>query len=245
MKFDWIIPNWAAPANVKAVCTTRNGGVSQAPFASLNLGDHVGDDPYAVARNRLLVGDILNLPTEPLWLQQVHGTDVCGMGAVSCYPTADAAVALQKAQVCVVMTADCLPVLFCDQAGTKVGAAHAGWRGLQAGVLERTVQALQTEPSELMAWLGPAIGATAFEVGEEVRHAFMQSNAAAEAAFKPSSNAGKWLADIYLLAKLRLSALGVTQISGGDYCTYSDTERFFSYRRDGQTGRMGSFIWLE
>lgn len=245
MKFDWIIPNWAAPANVKAVCTTRSGGVSLAPFASLNLGDHVGDDPYAVARNRLLVGDILNLPTEPLWLQQVHGTDVCGMGAVSCYPTADASVALQKAQVCVVMTADCLPVLFCDQAGTKVGAAHAGWRGLQAGVLERTVQALQTEPRELMAWLGPAIGATAFEVGEEVRHAFMQSDAAAEAAFKPSSNAGKWLADIYLLARQRLQGLGVTQISGGDYCTYSDTERFFSYRRDGQTGRMGSFIWLE
>jgi hypothetical protein len=143
------------------------------------------------------------------------------------------------------MTADCLPVLFCDQAGTKVGAAHAGWRGLQAGVLERTVQALQAEPSDLMAWLGPAIGATAFEVGEEVRQVFMQHDAAAEAAFQPSPNAGKWLADIYLLARQRLNALGLTQVSGGEYCTYSDAERFFSYRRDGQTGRMGSFIWLE
>ncbi|MDD5391991.1 MAG: peptidoglycan editing factor PgeF [Thiothrix sp.] len=241
----WLTPEWPAPANVRAVCTTRQGGVSVAPFASLNLGDHVGDDPYAVARNRMIVGDVLRLPTEPLWLQQVHGVDVCGMDVGTCYPTGDASVALRKNQVCVVMTADCLPVLFCNKAGTRVAAAHAGWRGLQAGVLEQTLAKLDCPPTEVLAWLGPAIGPQAFEVGAEVCEAFMQHDPAAQAAFQPSANAGKWLADIYLLARQRLAAAGVSAISGGDLCTYTDAQRFFSYRRDGQTGRMACLIWMD
>ncbi len=244
MSPPWITPNWSAPANVRAVCTTRHGGVSEAPFNSLNLGDHVGDNLYAVERNRAIVGEVLTLPTEPVWLQQIHGVEVCRVDTAACYPQADASVALGKNQVCVVMTADCLPVLFCDKAGTRVAAAHAGWRGLEAGVLERTVTALQCDPGDIMAWLGPAIGATAFEVGDEVRAAFMQHDAQAALAFSTTAQQGKWLADIYLLARQRLQAVGVTAISGGDYCTYSDAERFFSYRRDGQTGRMASLIWM-
>lgn len=245
MNPHWITPSWSAPTNVRAVCTTRQGGVSEAPFDSLNLGDHVGDNPYMVARNRLLVGEVLNLPTEPLWLRQVHGVAVCGMDDTpACYPEADAAVAFAPNQVCVVMTADCLPVLFCDKAGTRIAAAHAGWRGLEAGVLERTVAAMQCDASEIMAWLGPAIGATAFEVGDEVRAAFMQHDDAAAQAFQATAQNGKWLADIYWLARQRLNAIGVNEISGGEYCTYSDAERFFSYRRDGQTGRMAALIWM-
>lgn len=244
MNPNWIIPNWSVPAQVRAVCTTRHGGVSVAPFDSLNLGDHVGDDPVAVARNRLIVGDVLQLPTEPLWLQQVHGVEVCAMDVGVCYPQADASFALRNNQVCVVMTADCLPVLFCDKAGTRVAAAHAGWRGLEAGVLEQTVQKLGCAAHDIIAWLGPAIGAQAFEVGAEVRAAFMQHDPAAAVAFQPSAT-GKWLADIYLLARQRLNAVGVQAIFGGEYCTYSDAQRFFSYRRDGQTGRMASLIWLE
>ncbi len=244
MNSNWITPQWAAPANVRAVCTTRQGGVSDAPFDSLNLGDHVGDNPYMVARNRQLVGEILQLPAEPLWLRQVHGVEVCSMDTADGYPQADAAVAFAPNQVCVVMTADCLPVLFCDKAGTRIAAAHAGWRGLEAGVLERTVAAMQCEPREVLAWLGPAIGATAFEVGDEVRTAFVQHDATAAQAFQATGQDGKWLADMYLLARQRLNAVGVTAITGGDYCTYSDAERFFSYRRDGQTGRMASLIWM-
>ena len=245
MTMDWITPEWPAPANIRAICTTRQGGVSHAPYDTLNLGDHVGDDPYLVARNRMIVGDVLQLPTEPLWLQQVHGIDVTRMDVGDCYPQGDASVALAKHQVCVVMTADCLPVLFCDKAGTRVGAAHAGWRGLQAGVLENTLAALETDPANILAWLGPAIGPTAFEVGAEVREAFMQDHPTAEQAFKPSTYAGKWLADIYMLARQRLNLAGVRDIYGGDLCTYTDAKRFFSYRRDGQTGRMGSFIWMD
>ena len=244
MNPNWIIPNGSVPAQVRAVCTTRHGGVSVAPFDSLNLGDHVGDDPAAVARNRLIVGDVLQLPTEPLWLQQVHGVEVCAMDVGACYPQADASFALRNNQVCVVMTADCLPVLFCDKAGTRVAAAHAGWRGLEAGVLEQTVQKLGCAAHDIIAWLGPAIGAQAFEVGAEVRAAFMQHDPTAAVAFQPSAT-GKWLADIYLLARQRLNAVGVQAIFGGEYCTYSDAQRFFSYRRDGQTGRMASLIWLE
>lgn len=244
MNPNWIIPGWPAPANVRAVFTTRHGGVSEAPFDSFNLGDHVGDNPYAVARNRMMVGDALQLPSEPLWLKQVHGTDVCGMDVGTCYPTGDASTAFRKGQVCVVMTADCLPVLFCDKAGTRVAAAHAGWRGLEAGVLEHTIGFLQCAPAELLAWLGPAIGPEAFEVGAEVRAAFMQHDPAAEAAFKPSANAGKWIADIYALARQRLNAAGVTAIFGGEFCTYADAGRFFSYRRDGQTGRMAALVWM-
>lgn len=242
---EWLIPDWPAPVTVRAVFTTRHGGVSCPPFDSLNLGDHVGDDPYAVARNRLLVGDRLNLPSEPLWLRQVHGVEVCGMDAAVCYPQGDAAVAFRKQQVCVVMVADCLPVLLCDTAGTRVAAAHAGWRGLQAGVLERSVSALQCPPQELLAWLGPAIGPQAFRVGEEVRTAFRQHDPQAAAAFQPAGQPDKWLADIYMLARQRLQSVGVQAIYGGNFCTYSDAERFFSYRRDGQTGRMAALIWMQ
>ncbi|MEZ5449947.1 MAG: peptidoglycan editing factor PgeF [Thiolinea sp.] len=242
----WLVPDWSAPTQVQAITTTRHGGGSRPPFASLNLGDHVGDDGLQVARNRQRVNEVLRLPTEPLWLEQVHGTEVAAMNVADCYPKADAAVALRPRQVCVVMTADCLPVLFCDRQGSKVAAAHAGWRGLCNGVLEQTVARLGGEAAELLAWLGPAIGPAAFEVGEEVRTAFMAHDPAAAEAFVPGQARGKWLADIYQLARQRLQACGIpaAAITGGDYCTYSDAQRFFSYRRDGQTGRMGSLIWL-
>jgi len=238
-----IIPDWPAPFNVKALQTTRNGGVSVAPRDSLNLGDHVGDVPLAVARNRMLLAPLL--PSEPVWLKQVHGTvvidtEVAGCGA----PQADACISRHRGAVCVVMTADCLPVLLCDEQGSVVAAVHAGWRGLCDGVIEQAVRAMNVSPQMLMAWLGPAIGPHAFEVGNEVRDAFIARQPQAAAAFLPGMP-GKWLADLYQLARLRLDALGVTRIYGGGWCTYNERERFFSYRRDGVTGRMGTFIWLE
>jgi YfiH family protein len=238
-----IFPAWHAPANVRAFQTTRQGGLSDAPYTSLNLGDHVGDAPLTVARNRMLLNQLV--PSEPVWLEQVHGTTVMDAGVASCRPRADACVSRARGAVCVVMTADCLPLLFCDRAGTVVGAAHAGWRGLADGVIEATVAAMAVAPQELMVWLGAAIGATAFEVGEEVRAVFVAQNPLAVAAFVPTATTGKYLADLYALARLRLNALGITDISGGDLCTYHDAERFFSYRREGVTGRMGALIWLE
>jgi YfiH family protein len=238
-----LVPDWPAPQNVKALQTTRRGGVSTAPYDSLNLGDHVGDAPLAVVRNRMLLGALL--PSEPVWLKQVHGTTVIDVRVAGCgAPEADACISRERGAVCVVMTADCLPLLLCDEEGSVVGAAHAGWRGLCDGVLERTVQAMDVPPHQLLAWLGPAIGPQAFEVGDEVRAAFIAKQAAAAAAFAAHAP-GKWLADIYQLARLRLEALGVTRIHGGGLCTFRDRERFFSYRRDGATGRMGTFIWLE
>jgi hypothetical protein len=237
-----LIPDWPAPANVRALQTTRQGGISAAPYDSLNLGSHVGDVPLAVARNRILLNTLL--PSEPVWLEQVHGTVVASADAASCRTQADACIARQRAAVCVVMTADCLPVLLCDEAGTVVGAAHAGWRGLCDGVIEATVKAMEIKPQDLMAWLGSAISQQAFEVGAEVRDAFIAIQPQAASAFVPGQP-GKWFADIYALARLRLNALGITQIYGGDYCTFRERERFFSYRRDGVTGRMGTFIWIE
>jgi YfiH family protein len=237
-----IIPDWPAPKQVRTLQTTRLGGVSAAPYASLNLGDHVGDAPLAVERNRILLNTLL--PSEPVWLEQAHGTIVANADRADCLPQADACIARQRAAVCVVMTADCLPVLLCDQQGSVVGVAHAGWKGLAAGVIEATVQAMNVAPQNLMAWLGPAISQDAFEVGDEVRAAFIAAQPQAASAFIPGQQ-GKWLADIYTLARLRLNALGITQIYGGDCCTYRDSERFFSYRRDGVTGRMGTFIWLD
>ena len=237
-----IIPDWHAPANVKALQTTRQGGVSAAPYDSLNLGDHVGDAPLAVERNRILLNTLL--PSEPVWLEQVHGTVVANADNASCLPQADACIARHRAAVCVVMTADCLPVLLCDTQGSVVGAAHAGWKGLAAGVIEATVQAMDVAPQNLMVWLGPAISQDAFEVGDEVRALFVDVDAQAASAFIPGRS-GKWYADIYTLARLRLNALGITRIYGGNYCTYRESEHFFSYRRDGATGRMGTFIWLE
>jgi YfiH family protein len=240
---DWIEPDWPAPARVRSLCTTRAGGASRGPFASLNLADHVGDDPARVARNRALLSDRLALPDEPLWLRQVHGCEVAlgGVDALGCQ--ADAAVAVGPGVVCAVLTADCLPLLLCDPAGTRVAAVHAGWRGLVAGVIETAVASMQTAPGDLLAWLGPAIGPDAFEVGDEVRAAFLAWDPAAGAAFRASSG-GRWLADIYLLARRRLDAVGVGQVSGGGLCTVTDARRFYSYRRDGATGRMATLIWM-
>jgi YfiH family protein len=244
-----IIPDWPAPKNVRALQTTRIGGFSSTPFDSLNLGDHVGDAPLTVARNRMALGSIF--PSEPVWLEQVHGTVVADAGQTSCRPQADASVSSHAGAVCVVMTADCLPVLLCTERGDGVAAVHAGWRGLCDGVIEHTVRAMNVPPESLMAWLGPAIGPLAFEVGEEVRAAFVERQKEASAAFVPVNSGGisgggnKWFADIFHLARQRLLELGITRIYGGGLCTYTDPKRFFSYRRQGTTGRMGSFIWIE
>ncbi|BEV08279.1 peptidoglycan editing factor PgeF [Methylophilus sp. DW102] len=236
-----ILPDWPAPACVKALQTTRLGGVSQGSYASLNLGDHVKDLPQHVAANRQLLSPYL--PSEPVWLNQVHGVRVIDAALSSCLESADASFSTRKQVVCVTMTADCLPVLLCDQAGSVVAAVHAGWRSLCDGVIEATVKAMPVEPARLMAWLGPAIGPQAFEVGSEVRAQFMAQDAQAEHAFQ--AHGEKWLGDLYSIARQRLSRLGVTQVYGGGRCTYREAETFFSFRRDGDTGRMASLIWLE
>ena len=240
----WIVPDWPAPASVHAGTTTRQGGVSQVPYDSLNLGDHVSDDPKAVARNRQSLKQHRNLPAEPLWLQQVHGIEVVDAACCRAVPEADASFTCRSGIVCAVMTADCLPVLLCDEGGSVVAAAHAGWRGLLDGVIEATVMGMEVPAARLMAWLGPAIGPTAFEVGDEVREQFMAVDAQAVQAFQPSPN-GRWLADIYKLARQRLASSGVEQVYGGHWCTFTDKQRFYSYRRDGVTGRMASLIWLD
>ncbi len=239
-----LIPEWPAPASVRAVSTTRLGGVSRAPYNSLNLGDHVGDEPQSVAQNRKHLRRLAGLPSEPVWLQQVHGTRIAGMSddAVDC--RADGMISDRPGEVCVVMTADCLPVLLCNRQGDRVGAVHAGWRGLADGVIEAAIARFEQPGSELLAWMGPAIGPDAFEVGNEVRDRFLAHDPSCETAFR-ENRPGHWLADIYLLARLRLKQLGIGFIGGGGYCTVSDRERFFSYRRDGVTGRMASLIWIE
>jgi YfiH family protein len=235
---DWIEPRWPAPENVRALVTTRKGGQSRGPFASLNLGEGLGDAQVAANRELLRVF----LPAEPVWLRQVHGVSVVDAGGTTT-PEADASFARIPKVVCTVLTADCLPVLLCDEEGTMVAAVHGGWRGLAAGILERVVAALATAPSKLMAYLGPAIGPQAFEVGDEVRRALTALQPEWQTAF--ASHGEKWLADLYLLARLRLASAGVTRVYGGGLCTYSDSDRFFSHRRDGTTGRMASLIWLE
>lgn len=244
MSVHFIQPNWPAPVNVKALQTTRMGGVSLAPYASLNLGAHVNDDTAAVATNRQLL--MPYLPSEPVWVNQVHGIEVIDAAQSTCLQNADAAFTTQLNVVCVTMTADCLPVLLCDKAGTVVAAVHAGWRGLCDGAIEAAVHKMQVPKSEILVWLGPAIGPNAFEVGEEVRAQFIQHDQQATQAFKPHGD--KWLCNMYLIAQQRLKALGVTQIYGGgvneDFCTYTDEARFFSFRRDNITGRMASLIWL-
>jgi hypothetical protein len=236
-----IQPSWPAPANVQALQTIRQGGVSLAPYANLNLALHVKDDEACVRQNRQLLRAVL--PSEPVWLNQVHGVTVLD---ASLLPDADASFTRQANVVCVTMTADCLPVLLCDRAGTVVSAVHAGWRGLCDGVIEAAVAKMAVTPSEILAWLGPAIGPNAFEVGHELRAQFMQHDGQAAMAFKP--HADKWLANLYVLAQQRLNAMGVSQIFGGGidqaFCTYSDAQRFFSYRREAVTGRMASLIWL-
>ncbi|HEY1773128.1 MAG TPA: peptidoglycan editing factor PgeF [Gammaproteobacteria bacterium] len=241
---EWIRPEWPAPVSVRSLSTTRLGGVSRDAYASFNLGQHVCDSPESVTANRAKLQ--MNLGrVEPRWLSQVHGTRVAVLDGTPVTQPADAAVAVGRGEACVVMTADCLPVILCDQEGTTVAAAHAGWRGLSAGVLEATVQSMPIAPDKLMAWFGPAIGPQAYEVGDEVRNAFVQHTTRAAEAFSVGVAQGKWWCDLYLLARLRLEALGVESIHGGDFCTYKERERFFSHRRDGQCGRMATLIWIE
>lgn len=235
-----ITPDWPVPAHVKSLMTTRVGGVSVGPFASLNLGAHVLDDPLDVIENRRRLRE--TLPADPIWLNQIHGTQVIQADLASGAPDADASFTRTPNTVCAVLTADCLPVLFCARDGRAIAAAHAGWRGLAAGVLEATVVAMQVPPAEVMAWLGAAIGPNAFEVGAEVRDTFISSHPQSVGAF--TSHQHKWLADIYALARIRLNACGVTSVYGGGLCTYTDAARFYSYRRDGTTGRMATLIWL-
>ena len=238
---DWLTPDWPAPACVKACVTTRGGGVSLAPFDSLNLGDHVEDQPAAVAHNRAVLTSRLGI--QPAWLKQVHGIDVV-QATPAQVQQADASWSNTPGVACTIMTADCLPALFCNRSGTQVAAAHAGWRGLAAGVLEATVDSFADAPSEILVWLGPAIGPQAFEVGAEVREAFMVTHPETAVAFVPSDNPGKFMADISQLARLRLAAHGVTAVYGGGFSTYND-ERFFSYRRGARTGRFASLVWIE
>ena len=240
---DWIAPDWPVPAHVRVLSTLRAGGVSDGRYASLNLAAHVGDRPAAVAANRLLLREAAHLPAEPLWLEQVHGTDVIRHPGESLVVRADASVAFEPGRVCAVMTADCLPVVLTDRGGTRVGVAHAGWRGLLDGIVEATIAALGTSPAELRAWLGPAIGPEAFEVGGEVRTAFADRNPAAAGYFRPNQR-NRYQADLYGLARLALAAAGVSSVHGGGWCTHRESERFFSFRRDGVTGRMATLAWL-
>ena len=238
MSHDWIVPEWRAPAKVRALITTRAGGVSEGLFASMNLGLTSGD--RKVSDNRAILRTFL--PSDPVWLQQSHGNCVVLANGTAQTLQADASYTCDPGIVCAILTADCLPVLLCDDDGTTVAAAHAGWRGLAAGVLDRTVRALSARPASLMAYFGPAIGPQAFEVGDEVRSAFIYRRPESQAAFKPRNR--KWLADIFMLARFQLLDAGVTRIFGGDLCTFSNGGRFFSHRRDGLTGRMASLIWL-
>ena len=243
---DFIVPNWPAPPGVRAIFTTRRGGISKGVFASLNLGAHVGDDPAAVSENRRRVDALL--PANPIWLNQVHGIAVHTLSndVPDVAPVADASVTLQRNRPCAVLVADCLPILFCDTGGTCVAATHAGWHGLAAGVIERTVEAMPVAPQNLIAWMGPAIGAGAFEVGQDVVEAFTKPVPASRRAFQPIvGRNGKYLADIFALARQRLASTGVEQVFGGGDCTFSAPERFFSHRRDGRSGRMAAIIWRD
>jgi len=240
-EIEVIRPDWPAPANVHAFTTTRKGGFSDGAWSSLNLGTNCGDDPRIVEKNRRLLSGLL--PSEPRWINQVHGTRAVRWEKANDTLTgADAIVSNQTGQVCAVLTADCLPVLFCNRSGTRIAAAHAGWRGLAAGVLEATVLAMDCKPLDLMAWLGPAIGPQAFEVGKDVYDSFVVSNSENAIAF--TEHGDRWLADLYQLSKLALNRAGIHQVSGGGYCTYLEPDKFFSYRRDRQTGRMATIIWL-
>ncbi|AXQ31808.1 peptidoglycan editing factor PgeF [Solimonas sp. K1W22B-7] len=234
--------DWPAPARVRALQTTRLGGTSAGPHAGFNLAGHCGDDPAAVARNRALLRQGLALPAEPAWLNQVHGCAVA-QPPLADLPAADASVTQGPGQVCVVLTADCLPVLFCDEDGSVVAAAHAGWRGLAGGVLEASMAAMRRPPSRLLAWLGAAIGPGAFEVGPEVREAFVAQDADAMACFAPG-RPGKLQADLYALARLRLRRAGLERVYGGGLCTVDDAQRFYSFRREPVCGRMASLVWI-
>ena len=240
-----IIPDWPVPARVRALVTTREGGASSGAYASLNLGLRCGDDAEAVVENRARLGALL--PAAPLWLRQVHGrvvVDAASPRAEADSPEADASITTRPDTVCAVLVADCMPVFLADTDGSAVGVAHAGWRGLASGVIEATVAAFARAPTRLVAWLGPTIGPRNYEVGDEVRAAFVAHDAAAASAFVPT-RAGHWFADLYALAHQRLARAGVPQVGGGAFCTFSEPARFFSYRRDRRTGRMAALAWLE
>lgn len=237
-------PDWPAPGCVRALTTTRVGGLSSGPYASLNLAQHVGDDPVRVGENRARVREAFGLPTEPMWLEQVHGCDVVDVGTEATGCRADASLAMEPGQVCAVLTADCLPLLLCNRRGNRVAAVHAGWRGLAAGVVEAALDKIQDSPENLLCWLGPAIGPGKFEVGPEVREAFLTEDNNAGAGFRNAGDGEHWYADLYQLARRRLARRGVTAVYGGDRCTFSEPGCFFSFRRDGITGRMATLIWL-
>jgi hypothetical protein len=241
----WILPEWPAPPEVRALSTQRRGGVSAAPFESLNLGAHVGDSHAAVGENRRRLRSAARLPAEPVWLSQQHGTYVLDLdGAHDAAAGADASFTSRPGRVCAILTADCMPVLLASDSGAGVAAAHAGWRGLAAGVIEATVRALALPPQSLLAWLGPAIGPAHFEIGAEVREELLRADPRAEAAFVGNAR-GRYMADLAALARRRLEGLGIARIYGGGACTYAAPEEYFSYRRDGRTGRQATLIWLE
>ena len=237
----WIVPDWPAARRVRSLITTRVGGVSSGAFATLNLSVRVGDDPGCVARNRAILR--ASLPADPAWMKQVHGAAVIDPARAAQDAEADGAVTRSPGCVCAVMTADCLPVFLSERAGRAAGIAHAGWRGLAGGIVESVVRAMEVPPEDLIAYLGPGIGARRYEVGGDVRKVFVDGDPGAGICFAPQRD-GKYFADLYALARRRLAAAGVTEIYGGEFCTASD-ERFFSFRRDRTTGRMASLVWLE
>jgi len=242
---DFITPDWPAPDRVKAVSTCRSGGVSEGGYASLNLANHVGDNAPAVMQNRLTLVDQFQLPAKPVWLEQVHGSRVLELAQYegSQVVQADASISRNSHAVCAVMTADCLPILLCKEDGTAVAAVHAGWRGLLEGIVDNAVMKL-AEPGEIIAWLGPAIGPEHFEVGTEVKDAYVSQHGVMKQCFQ-RVDSEHYLADLYALARIVLLKCGVKRIYGGEYCTYNQADQFFSYRREPITGRMASLIWLQ
>ncbi|MGH8487365.1 MAG: peptidoglycan editing factor PgeF [Gammaproteobacteria bacterium] len=241
---SFITPDWPAPRGIRACATTRVGGMSLAPYDSFNLAEHTGDDPMAVRANRNALYAALGIGVPPRWLEQQHGARVIDRADADAGPQADGACTSAAGIVCAVLTADCLPVLLCDRDGTRVAALHCGWRGIARGIIEAGIRAMQRPPSRLLAWLGPAIGPTVYEVGEEVREAFTTMSGALAAAFQPTP-AGHWTLDLTGAARILLEQHGVSCVYGGDRCTYTEPDRFFSHRRDGLTGRMATCIWLE
>jgi polyphenol oxidase len=247
MTLPWFEADWPAPRGVHALSTLRGdprSGASKGPYAGFNLGDHVGDAPAAVAENRRRLKELAGLPREPSWLSQVHGVGVADLDSPAAPGPADAAIARGSAKVCAILTADCLPIVFATDSGNTVAAAHAGWRGLAAGVIEATVRAMGVPPGTLVAWLGPAIGPKYFEVGTEVRDAFLAADPKAGEAFEPNAR-GRFMADLSMLARRRLQGLGVSRIYGGGECTFSQVDRYYSHRRDGITGRQATVVWRE
>ncbi|HSD55424.1 MAG TPA: peptidoglycan editing factor PgeF [Burkholderiales bacterium] len=239
---DWIVPDWPSAPRVRALVTTRTGGVSRGSFATLNLGTRVGDDPAAVEHNREILRS--RLPADPIWLQQVHGTDVVDAESAGALPRADGAVARTRHCVCAVLTADCVPVLLADRDGAAVGVAHAGWRGLASGVIEATLARMAVPAKDVIAWLGPGIGPRAYEVGPDVYDAFVARDPGAAVAFEPHGD-GKFRADLFALARRRLETAGVGASFGGGLCTYTNAARFYSYRREKASGRFASVIWID